>query len=414
MARDPETPGVGFEEALAQLLGSLQPLPPQSVDLDSALGLALAEPVVSQEIHPADDTSAMDGYAVRDFDLREASAENPVRLRVVEDIRAGYPPEQEIRDGHCARISTGGLIPVGANGVEMREYVTVEGEAVVFRRPVPAQSNIRFAGEHLQVGEEVLAAGTRLGSTELGMAAYLGFQELRCHPRLAVAILATGSELIETGERLERGQVRDSNGVALAGAVRQLGCTVVLRQRVEDEAQALDRAISEAAQRANVLLTSGGISAGWHDLVRERIERSGGTFHFHKLRMRPGKPIAFGRLGPMWVFCLPGNPVSSLVTFEVFVKPALLRLMGQPWRPPVVSAVLQDTITKKKGFTVFFRVRLEEGPDGRRAARLSGPQGSHQLKSLVAANGLLVAGEETTELLPGQLVDVRLLQAPWL
>lgn len=408
MARDPETPDLGFEEALAQLLESLQPFPPHAVEVDEALGLVLAEPVVSEEVHPADDTSAMDGYAVRDFNLRDASPESPVRLRLVEDIRAGYPPEREVRDGQCARISTGGLIPVGASAVEMREYVTVEGDEVVFTRPVPAKSHIRFAGEHLQVGEEVIARGTLLSSAELGMAAYLGVQELVCHPRLTVAILATGSELVEGGT-LARGQVRDSNGVALAGAVRQLGCTVTLRQRVADEASALDEAIAEAAKKSRVLLTSGGISAGWHDLVRERIEQSGGTFHFHKLRMRPGKPIAFGRLGEMWVFCLPGNPVSSLVTFEVFVKPALLKLMARPWHASTVKAVLRDPISKKKGFTVFFRVRVEQA-DGGWSAYLSGPQGSHQLKGLVAANGLLVAREDVDELSPGDTLEVRLLR----
>lgn len=409
MERDPETPDLGFDEALQGLLDSLEPPPPVTVELEEALGLTLAQPLISREIHPADDTSAMDGYAVRDVDLRYASAERPVRLRVIEDVRAGYPPEQEVGEGQCSRISTGGLIPSGASGVEMREYVSVENDEVTFTRPVPAHTNIRFAGEHLGVGDEAVAAGTLLGPSELGMAAYLGVPQLLCYPRLSVAILATGSELLEEGAALGKGQIRDSNGVALAAAVRQLGCTVSFRQRVVDDAEALDRAIAEAARKANVLLTSGGISAGWHDLVRERIEGSGGTFHFHKLRMRPGKPIAFGRLGQTWVFCLPGNPVSSLVTFEVFVKPSLLKLMGKPWHPHTVKAVLSESISKKRGFTVFFRVRLEEGTDGSKTARLSGPQGSHQLKSLVAANGLLVAGEDIEDLVAGQTVDVRLL-----
>jgi molybdopterin molybdotransferase len=398
---------MGVEEALKGMLDSLRPLLPQLVEVDDALGLVLAEAVVSEEVHPADDTSAMDGYALREFNLRTASKENPVRLRMIEDVRAGYPPESEVRDGQCCRISTGGLVPEGANAVEMREYVEVDGDEVIFTRPIKANTNIRFAGEHLQIGEEVLPVGTVLGSSELGMAAYLGVHELLCHPRLAVAILATGSELIEERATLGRGQVRDSNGVALAGAVRQLGCTVAHRQRVVDDPGALDQAILEASRKAKVLLTSGGISAGWHDLVRERIESSGGTFSFHKLRMRPGKPIAFGRLGDMWVFCLPGNPVSSLVTFEVFVKPSLLKLMGRPWQPTMVKATLAEPLSKKPGFTVFFRVYLEDGPGGSKTARLSGPQASHQLKSLVGSNGLLVAGEEVEDLVAGQQVDVR-------
>lgn len=405
---DRETPAMGVDQALALLLDSLQPLPPELVELDDALGLVLAQSVVSQEVHPADDTSAMDGYALSSFALRNASPESPVRLEVIEDIRAGYPPEQEVREGQCSRISTGGLIPVGADAVEMREYVTVDGETAVFSRPLPARANIRFAGEHLNIGDEVLTPGTVLSSAELGMAAYLGVHDLLCHPRLTVAILATGSELVQERASLGRGQVRDSNGVALAGAVRQAGCSVVHRQRVADEPAALDQAIAEAMSRkARVLLTSGGISAGWHDLVRERIEGSGGSFSFHKLRMRPGKPIAFGRLGEMLVFCLPGNPVSSLVSFEVFVKPALWKLMGRVWAPRVVEATLLEPVGKKLGFTVFFRVRVEDGPEGK-TARLSGPQESHQLKSLVGANGLLVAGEEIESLPAGAQVQIRL------
>jgi molybdopterin molybdotransferase len=400
---------MGVQEALDGLLNSLQPLPPQSVPVDEALGLVLAQTVVSEEKHPADDTSAMDGYAVRADSLRGASTEQPVRLRMIEDVRAGFPPEIDLRDGQCSRISTGGLLPAGADAVEMREYVTVSEDQVLFSRPLSSGTNIRFAGEHLRVGDQVLAPGVALGPAELGMAAYLGLHELLCHPRLTVAILATGSELIQERATLGRGQVRDSNGVALAAAVRQLGCTVTHRQRVADEPEALDAAIATASKKANVLLTSGGISAGWHDLVRQRIESSGGTFVFHKLRMRPGKPVAFGRLGEMWIFCLPGNPVSSLVTFEVFVKPALLKLTGRVWQPTLVKAQLLEPITKKAGFTVFFRVRLEEQPDGSKTARLSGPQESHQLKSLVGANALLVAGEDVEELQAGDQVDVRLI-----
>ncbi len=400
---------MGVEEALNGLLDSLSPVPPVLVPLDDALGLVLAQPLISDEIHPADDMSAMDGYAVAASALDGASRDQPVRLAIVEDVRAGFPPEKALQAGQCSRISTGALLPVGADAVEMREYVEVQGDHVVFSRPLPKSSNVRFAGEHLRVGDPVLPAWKVLGSADLGMAAYLGQAELACHPRLPVAVLATGSELVEGGSALARGQIRDSNGVALSAAVRELGCSVVQRERVADDPDALDQAIARASGQARVLLTSGGISAGWHDLVRERIEGSGGTFHFHKLRMRPGKPIAFGRLGEMWVFCLPGNPVSSLVTFEVFVKPALLKLMGRDWQSPTVPAVLAEPLTKKRGFTVFFRVHLQAEADGTLTARLSGPQDSHQLKSLVQANGLLVAGEETENLPAGSVVSVRRL-----
>ncbi len=403
---DLETPALGVDDALKQLLEGIDPVLPVRLSLEESLGLVVAESLISQETHPAEDISAMDGYAVVASSLTGASTDSPVRLRLGEDIRAGFPPEHPVKAGECARISTGALMPKGADSVEMREYVALDGQDVVFTRPINSKANVRFAGEHLQVGDEALPAGVLLGPAELGMAAYLGATDLACHPRLSVAILATGSELVEGGTELSRGQIRDSNGISLEAAVRNVGCSVVMRGRVADDAEALDRAISEAGEKAQVLLTSGGISAGWHDLVRERIEGSGGTFTFHKLRMRPGKPVAFGKIGSLWVFCLPGNPVSSLVTFEIFVKPALLKLMGRSYEPRIVRARLTEQVSKKKGFTVFFRVRLETAEDGTQVARLSGPQESHQLKSLVLADGLMRVGEESETVTAGSLVEV--------
>lgn len=403
---DRETPALGVDDALKQLLEEIDPVSPVLVPLEESLGLVVAEPLVSQETHPAEDISAMDGYAVVASALKDATPDSPVRLRLGEDIRAGFPPQLPVQGQECSRISTGALMPKGADAVEMREYVALDGNDVVFTRPIQSKANVRFAGEHLRVGEEALPAGALLGAAELGMAAYLGVSELVCHPRLRVAILATGSELVEGGGALSRGQIRDSNGISLEAAARNVGCSVVMRQRVPDDAEALDRAINEAGAKAQVLLTSGGISAGWHDLVRDRIESSGGTFTFHKLRMRPGKPVAFGKIGSLWVFCLPGNPVSSLVTFEVFVKPALLKLMGRFYEPRVISARLTEQVSKKKGFTVFFRVRLETSEDGTKMARLSGPQESHQLKSLVFADGLMRLGEESETVEAGSVVEV--------
>lgn len=399
---------MGVDEALKQLLAGIEPLAPVSVPLDQAQGLVLAQSLVAQESHPAEDTSAMDGYAVMAEALETASAERPVRLPVGEDIRAGFPPERPVPPGQCARISTGGLMPDGADSVEMREYVEVVDGHAVFTRPVPSGVNVRRAGEHLSEGDEVLTQGTRLGPSQLGMAAHLGYLSPLCYPRLRVAILATGSELVRGEQDLARGQIRDSNGIALAASARELGCEISVQDGVTDDAAALDAAIDRALGCSEVLLTSGGISAGWHDLVRDRIENSGGSFVFHKLRMRPGKPVAFGKIGPMWVFCLPGNPVSSLVTFEIFVKPALLKLMGRSFAPHIVQATLAEPVQKKKGFTVYFRVALQTSEQGQLLARLSGPQESHQLKTLVQADGLMVAREPIEELPAGSLVDVQL------
>ena len=399
---------MGVDEALSELLEGIEPLAAVPVSLDQAQGLVLAQSLVARESHPAEDTSAMDGYAVMAEALTSASPACPVRLPIGEDIRAGFPPEQAVPLGQCARISTGGLMPHGTDSVEMREYVEVGDGHAVFTRPVPSGTNVRRAGEHLSEGEEVLAQGTRLGPSQLGMAAHLGYLSPLCHPRLRVAVLTTGSELVQGGQNLSRGQIRDSNGIALAASVRQLGCEVSLQDSVADDAAALDAAIDRALGCSEVLLTSGGISAGWHDLVRDRIENSGGSFVFHKLRMRPGKPVAFGKIGSMWVFCLPGNPVSSLVTFEVFVKPALLKLMSRSFVPRVVQATLTEPVQKKKGFTVYFRVALQNADNGQLTAHLSGPQESHQLKTLVNADGLMIAREPVENLPAGSLVDVQL------
>lgn len=400
---------LSVEEALQELLGALEPLPAIEVAIDDALGLVLASPVIANERHPAEDTSAMDGYAVSSEVVKDACPEHPVLCRIIEDVAAGYSPERAVGPFQCSRVSTGALIPVGANAVEMRENVRLVGdEQVEFSQPVAPNNHLRLAGEHLEIGDEVIKAGTLLSSAELGMAAYLGCDVLSCYPRLSVAILTTGSELVTDSAELTRGKVRDSNGVAIDAAVRELGCTVGLRKHVVDDAEELDRAIVAAMESSHLLLTTGGISVGWHDLVRERIEQAGGKFVFHRLRMRPGKPIAFGRIADKWIFCLPGNPVSALVTFEIFVKPAIFKLMGLSWQPDVVVARLAEPLSKKAGLTVFFRVCLQKDDKGEYIARLSGPQGSHQLKSMLGADGLLMADEDAEELKPGDMVKVRL------
>lgn len=396
-------------EGLQTLLDSLAPLSPVSLDLEQSGGLILAEPLLSQEIHPAEDTSAMDGYAVRVADLASASTQNPVELQQIEDIAAGFPPQHEVTPGKVSRISTGGLIPAGAEAVVIREHVEVVTPGTIrFQAPVERAANIRFAGEHLKPGDQVVKVGTELGPAELGMAAYLGFSQLSCHPRLRVAILATGSELAGPGQPLARGQIRDSNGAALACAVRKLGCEVGLRQRVGDSGQDLVAALKAAAESCQVILTSGGISAGWHDLVRPSIESLGGRFSFHKLRMRPGKPIAFGTLDSSFFFCLPGNPVSSLVTFEVFVRPALMKLMGHQWRPRTAQARLLEPLKKRAGFTVYFRGVAQVEDEGVTVS-LTGPQGSHQLRSMVDANCLIKVQEDVAELAAGATVEIRWL-----
>lgn len=399
-------PLIGVDQALELLLSQVEPGEPQDFALDGALGLVLAESVAALEQHPADDTSAMDGYAVRSADLVGVSSANPITLRLLEDIRTGTPPVHTVGPGQTSRISTGGLIPSGVDAVVMREEVSVSESGVVFTEPVCPGQNIRYAGEHIGVGEEILRPGCRLGPAELGMAAFLGRDQLRCIPRVTAAVLSTGSELVEATAQLERGQIRDSNGISLASALRSEGCEVISQVRVADQPRALEEALKEAFASSKVVLTSGGISAGWHDLVRGQIEKVGGEFSFHKLRMRPGKPLAFGRCGQSLFFCLPGNPVSSMVTFEVFVKPALRKLSGREPYPRTFKARLAERIEKRPGLTIFYRGILANNDPAAATVRLTGPQGSHLLRSLVEADVLIRAEEDDEVLEAGAEVTV--------
>jgi molybdopterin molybdotransferase len=410
MSKNPRTvqnPTTGVDEAIAMLLAQVTTGPSEEVSLEEAQGRVLAEGISAGEQHPEHDTSAMDGYAVRSADLAEATANEPVSLGIKEDIQAGFPPKRHLEQGETSRISTGALLPKGADAVVMREVVDVlEGGQVRFFEPPEKGLNVRFSGEHIKLGEEILPAGTVLDPPSLGMAAYLGADRVTCFSKVKVAVLATGSELVKAGAQVGRGQIRDSNSISLAAAVRSLGCEVTIQKCVVDTEDALDRALGEAFAESQVVLTSGGISAGWHDLVRARIESLGGEFSFHKLRMRPGKPLAFGTCGQARFFCLPGNPVSSMVTFEVFVKQALLKMLGREHKPRSFTATLEERIEKKKGFTIFYRGRLEHSNDGLPTVRLTGPQGSHMLRSLVEADVLIKTPEESEVLEPGSRVEV--------
>lgn len=401
-----DTAPLSVEEARNRILSLLSVLPVVPVKLEDSLGLTLGQDVVARESHPTDDTSAMDGYAVRASDLRSASLERPVRLPFHYEVAAGSPLEREVTAGQAVRINTGGLIPRGTDAVVMREEVTLlDSNIVEFRAPVSQGSHIRFAGEHVTQGETVLGRGTLLRPAHLSMGAYLGVETWNCVPRPRVAILATGSELVSGTDQLDKGQVRDSNSVGLAAALTSLGANVVSKETVPDSPASLEAALERAFDCSDVLLTTGGISAGWHDHVRNSIEKHDGEFLFHKLKMRPGKPLGFGRCRDTIFFCLPGNPVSSLVTFELFVTPALHTMMGRLWRPTVETATLTEPISKKSGVAVFYRgVRHEV--EGRPEVRLTGPQGSHMLRSLAEANVLIWADEKDENLEAGQEVRV--------
>jgi molybdopterin molybdotransferase len=397
-------------QALEEILLRLVPLPPRRVDLPAALGLVLAEEVQSSEDLPPWANSAVDGYAVRAEDCRQASPESPVRLEVLEEVRAGRLPTRPLAAGQASRIMTGAPLPQGADTCVMVEDTReVAGRVEVLRAPRPGQ-NVRPAGEDVRRGETVLPAGTLMGPAEIAMAAALGRPELLCHRRPRVAILATGDELVEPGAPVGPGQIRNSNSYALEAQVRLLGAEPLRLGPVPDRPRAIEAALAGALEASDLVLTSAGVSVGEHDHVKTAMERLGLGLIFWRVAMRPGKPLVFGvtETGKA-VLGLPGNPVSCMVTFEVFARPAILRLLGaRDLDPPTLRARLAAPVAKVPELRFFLRCRLRPAEDGW-LAETTGPQGSGILKSMVQAQGLLEIPEGVARLEAGEPVTVRLL-----
>ncbi|MBI3930221.1 MAG: molybdopterin molybdotransferase MoeA [Armatimonadetes bacterium] len=397
------------DEALGEILSRVERLKPCRLPLSDCSGLVLAEDLISREDQPPFDNSAMDGYAVRQQDSREASPSAPVRLRIVDEIPAGRVPGRTVGAGEASHIMTGAMIPTGADAVVPVENVTVQGLEIELTAPVRPGEHIRATGEHIRDGERVVPSGSVLGPAEIGMAALLGYPELACYPRPRVAILATGDELVEPGAPMAQGQIRNSNSYALEAQVRCLGAIPVRLGIVPDDEARLEQVIRQKLPEVDAFVTSAGVSVGKHDYVLPVLERLGGELLLWKIRMRPGKPLGFGRLDGRPFFGLPGNPVSSMVGFEVFVRPALLRMMGHlRVEPPSLEARLGEPVSKRENFRFFLRCQLAREGEGW-FATTTGPQGSNILKSLIQADGLMELPEERSHLDAGEKVKVRLL-----
>ncbi|ACL64868.1 molybdenum cofactor synthesis domain protein [Anaeromyxobacter dehalogenans 2CP-1] len=350
------------ETARARILAALSPLAPlagERVPLADAVGRALAEDLVPDRDLPAFDASTMDGYALRAADARRAGA----RLPVAFEVYAGRPAAAPLPPGSCCRIFTGAPLPAGADAVEMQEEVRRAGKAAVFRRPVAAGRFVRARGSDLAAGAVALAAGAVVDPGAVGLAAGIGRAELVVRRRPRVAILPTGDELVPPGSVPGPGELVDSNGLALAAAVREAGGEPILLRPARDEAASLSAALA-AVRGADALLTSGGVSVGERDLVRAALEHAGARLDFWRVAMRPGKPFAFGLWGTTAVFGLPGNPASTLVTFELFVRPALRALAGLPGSGRVVSVGrLASAQEKPAELTVYLRCRVRHSGD---------------------------------------------------
>jgi molybdopterin molybdotransferase len=387
--------GLSAHDAALEILRHTPRQPTLRVPLDDALGAVLAEDITSPLDIPPHTNSAMDGYAVRGEDVRGASPEQPVRLRVVQEIAAGKTATGEIGPGEAARIFTGAPLPPGADSVIRQEDTDYGKTDVTITRDRDVGVNWRKAGEDLRRGDQALAVGHELGPAELGVLASLAVAHPLVYRRPRVAILGSGDEIVDVDQAdqiLAGKKVASSNTHTLMALIRLAGGYPVNLGIAADDRSSLRHHI-EPARECDLLVTTAGISVGEHDYLREVIEGMGGVLKFWKLRMRPGAPVGFGLLGDLPWIGLPGNPVSTMVTFELFVRPAIRRMAGQslPFRR-AVPVRMAETVSLRPRLQHFLRAIVTEASDGREA-RLTGPQGSGILTSMVKANALLIIPE---------------------
>jgi len=397
-------------EALEVICNTVKPLPPRRVPLLEAAGCVLAEDILADLDIPQAANSAMDGYAVHHQDTAGASRKTPVKLRVVGELAAESVPEAPLPRGCAVQIMTGANIPPGADGVIPVEETEKDGEFVLLFRSVAGGSCIRPAGEDVRWGETVMEAGSILGPGHIGMLASLSRSSVSVYAPARVAVLATGNEIIPIDAPMAAGRVRNSNSYALAALVKKYGADPLLLGIGRDTIEALLEKLRQGSE-ADMLLTTGGVSMGNYDLVQESLKRLGVQVKFWKVAIQPGKPLLFGLLGEKPVFGLPGNPVSAMVCFEEFVRPALMILQGRRDRfLPESTAVAEEDFRPSPYRTQFVRGVVSKGEEGLRV-RSTGPQGSHLQHSMVRANAFVVIPAGSEKILRGERVRVQLLDA---
>jgi molybdopterin molybdotransferase len=399
------------DEHLEKVLTTVAPLEVLDLTILDAHGCTLAEDVVSREPMPSFDSSAMDGYAVRTADLAGASADAPVTLPVVGDVAAGSHGIYTVQPGLCVRIMTGAPVPPGADAVVPVEWTDGGTVSVRISRAPELGAHVRRAGEDVDAGTTVLTSGVHLGAAQVGLLAAVGRDRVRARPRPRVVIMSTGSELVEPGQPTGIGRIPDSNSYALTAAATEAGAMAYRVGIVPDEPQQFLDTLEDQLIRADAIVTSGGVSVGAYDVVKEVLSRYG-TMSFDRVAMQPGMPQGFGVFGPdkTPIFCLPGNPVSAYVSFEVFVRPALRRMLGmEPVFRPQVRAALTDRVQSPPGKRSYLRGRLDV-VDGVYAVTPTGGSGSHLVAALARANALIVVPEDTAVLEAGQPATVMVLE----
>jgi len=393
-------------EAVRLVLENTHRLPAESVQLVEARWLALAEDLKARFDSPPFDNSAVDGYAVR-----SADAEAGRSFRVVDEAPAGRPAAKSVGEGEAIKIFTGGVIPEGSDAVVMVENTSGWGEEFELKKAATPAQNVRGSGEDVREGDVILRAGTEIGPPEIALAATQGYGELGVHRRPKVVVLSTGTELVEPGQReLEPGEIYDSNSFAVIAQAQEIGARARRISAASDDAQVLRNTLKEALETADVVVTSGGVSVGEKDLVKGTMLELGVEQVFWGVRFKPGKPLFFGVRDGASVFGLPGNPVSAMVCFELFVRPALVKMMGREERGrPRVQVYFEEDVRNHFGRMHAMRVSLEQTERGW-LARSVGAQGSGLVSSLTKADALALIGPESEGVRAGETVEAIVLR----
>jgi molybdopterin molybdotransferase len=416
---------LSVEEALQKILAEVNVLEAESVPIMESLGQVLAEDVISDINVPPLDNSAMDGYAVRSEDIKGASEKTPKILRVIDMVLAGGISSKEVTPGTAIRIMTGAPIPPGADSVvqfedtddqKSKDYPNQRAEQVNVFAETKTGQNIRLAGENVARGKVILKKDTVIRPAEMGLIASIGQSQVKVIRRPVVAVLSTGNELVEVDKPLPEGKIHDSNAYSIAGLVKRYGCIPKMLGIARDDEKELVEKLKQA-QDADIVLTTGGVSMGDYDMVKDILARDG-EMVFWKVRVKPGKPLAFGKIKgkdkngkekSIPHLGLPGNATSCMVSFELFVRPALLKMMGKKnLVKPSVNAIIENTIKNDAGRRIYDRVIVEKR-DGHYYARLTGPQGSGILTSMSLANGLVIIPEEQDIVNEGDIVQTLML-----
>ncbi|MEQ1813123.1 MAG: gephyrin-like molybdotransferase Glp [Candidatus Nitrotoga sp.] len=403
---------MSVEQACQFIRQFLVPITGQEpVPLHTAWQRTLASDVISPVHVPPHDYSAMDGYAVRAVDCVQGTEV----LKIIGSSYAGHMFEGSMEKGECVRIMTGALIPDGCDSVVMQEHITVAGDTVVLNKNVRAGQNIRRAGEDIQQGALVLARGRAIRAAEMGMLASLGLSEVRVYRKLKVAIFSTGDELQQPGTPLLAGQIYDSNRFTLMGLLAGPGVEIIDLGNIRDDQAMLKQAMLDAAQQADVIITSGGVSVGEADYIKQLLAEIGEVV-FWKIAMKPGRPLAYGKIraagkiDSSHFFGLPGNPVAVMVTFQQFVRDALLTLMGQQPKPAfTLQARCTSPIKKIPGRTEFQRGIVSQTADGEWTVQTTGEQGSGILSSMSKANCFIVLATDQGDVAAGAMVEVQMI-----